>query len=98
MGKASRIKKEKQAKAVTSVNKPPLMEMKLVEAYERGRNVGIKEGKAEGIAEIMMKYHNWAEEIDKHVKGIGPATKLAIIQYFAERIQESIEKNKSKKQ
>jgi hypothetical protein len=98
MGKKSNLKKQRKNEPVqTSVISPKPMDPVLVQAYVRGRTVGIKEGKIDGIAEIMTMFDNWIEEIDKKVKGIGPKTKLDIQMYFADCIKESITKNKGKK-
>lgn len=87
MGKASRLKKEKTLQ-------PQAMNPVLMEAFIRGRNAGEKTGKVDGYAEAMTKYHVWTDEIDQHVKGIGPKMKAQIEEYYAKRIQENIEKNK----
>lgn len=100
MGKASRIKKEKRM-GVGMIIQPkpqkPKMDSTLVEAYVRGRNVGEKQGKIDGYAEAITNYHVWTEDIDKHVKGIGPKMKMAIEEYFAIKMQETIDKNKNNK-
>lgn len=95
MGKKSNLKKQKRTGQLQPPVKPKPMDPVLVEAYVRGRTVGVKEGKVDGIAEIMTMFDNWIEDIDSKVKGIGPKTKLDIQMYFADRIQESISKNKS---
>jgi hypothetical protein len=94
MGRKSNSKKQnKNEQLQIPVNSPKPMDPVLVQAYVRGRTVGIKEGKVDGIAEIMTMFDNWIEDIDTRVKGIGPKTKLDIQMYFADRIKESIVKN-----
>jgi hypothetical protein len=93
MGRKSNAKKQKKNEQSQVLVKPKPMDPVLVEAYVRGRTVGIKEGKVDGIAEIMTMFDNWIEDIDTRVKGIGPKTKLDIQMYFADRIKESIAKN-----
>lgn len=89
MGKASRLKKEKKIQ----VEKPQMISPELIEAYVRGRKIGV----VDGFSEAMTNYHTWTDEIDKHVKGIGPGIKALIEEYFANRIRESINKNTHKK-
>lgn len=93
MGKKSNLKKQRKSQPVQiGASNPPTMDPVLIEAYVRGRTVGIKEGKVDGIAEIMTLFDQWIDEID--IKGIGPQRKLEIQMYFADRIKESINKNK----
>lgn len=89
MGKASRVKKEKAIKEIEKRTMDP----KMIEAYVKGRNIGEYNGKIDGYAEAITKFHIWTEEIDQRVKGIGPGTKRLIEEYFASRIEETIKKN-----
>jgi hypothetical protein len=98
MGKQSKVKKAKQVNKIISANRPKTMDPVLIKAFVSGRESGIKEGKVDGIAEIIMKYDLWTEEMDQHIKGVGPVTKQAIREYFAERIRETIEQNKQRRQ
>jgi hypothetical protein len=95
MGKKSNLKKQRRSQPIqVGTSKPSTMDPVLIEAYVKGRTVGIKQGKVDGIAEIMTMFDQWIDEMDKRVKGIGPKTKMDIQMYFADRIKESIEKNK----
>lgn len=96
MGKSSRIKKEKRMVTENLIQPKPTMDPKLVEAYVRGRNVGEKQGKIEGYERAIMMFNDWIEEIDKQAPGIGPKTKLAILEYIASKMHETINKNKNK--
>lgn len=92
MGKQGKMKKKQRELNNTQQNKS--MDPVLIKAYVHGREIGIKEGRIEGIAEIMTKFHVWVEEVDGEVKGIGPYTKQLLRDYFAKKIEESIHKNK----
>lgn len=89
MGKKSRQKKSKQIQTNLTARSP--MDPALMEAFTRGRNSGYKNGKVEGLAEMMQLFDKWVDEIETHVKGIGPKTKMEIQYYFAERIKTSVE-------
>lgn len=82
-------------------SKIPAMDPVLIKAFSRGRESGYKEGreegKVEGMAEVMTFFHIWTENIDSYIKGIGPMKKADIQNYFAERMKESIERNKEMK-
>ena len=94
MGKKNRIKKEKaalQTGTLAAAKKPPLMDPVLIKAYTSGRSVGEKEGRVNGAADMMMLFNKWIQEIDQHVKGIGPKKKLEIEKYLGDRIKETIE-------
>lgn len=97
MGKKSRLKKERREMAAAPKTKlPSLMDPKLIEAYTKGRSVGLHEGKVEGVAETMTLFDKWIDEIDQHIKGIGPKKKLEIEMYLGDRIKEVINNNKMK--
>lgn len=89
MGKKNRIKKQKQQ--MTAAQKPPLMDPTLIKAYTRGRDIGYRDGRVEGAAEVFMLFSEFVEDIDKHVKGIGPKTKIDIELYLANKIKETVE-------
>lgn len=90
MGKKSRLKKEKQLKAPT-IQKPPAMDPVLMKAYMSGRSQGIIEGNMEGMAAVFVLFNTWIEEIDQHIKGIGPKTKIEIEKYLADCIKKAVE-------
>lgn len=94
MGKKSRLKKQRQEK--TAPKLPPKISPELIEAYTRGRAVGEKEGRTDGAAEVMILFNGWLQEIDQHVKGIGPKKKLELEKYFANRLRETVAGNKLK--
>ena len=95
MGRKSSLKKIRKSEPINVMAPSPKpMDPLLVKAFARGRESGIKEGKVDGIAEIMTKFDQWIDEIDTRVKGIGPKTKMDLQIYFAERIKESIDKNR----
>lgn len=101
MGKASRLKKEKRLGTtemkIQQEQQKAMMDPLLIEAYTRGRMVGERQGKIDGYEQAIMMFHHWTEDIDNRVKGIGPKMKTAIEEYFAIKMQETIDKNKNNK-
>lgn len=97
MGRKSNLKKQKKSSPILPVAAEP-MNPSLMKAFVKGRDAGFQsgkqEGKVEGLAEMMMLFSEWTEVMDQHIKGIGPKKKMEIQLFFADRIKESIQKNK----
>lgn len=66
--------------------------------FEEGKRQAARQSKIEGMSELMISMQTWTNEIDQHVKGIGPKNKELIMFYYAERIKELIEKQMKVKQ
>ncbi|PGQ88316.1 hypothetical protein [Priestia megaterium] len=103
MGKKKRLQQQRQQKQqAATAGMPPKMDPALIKAYTSGRKIGvmqgheegIKEGRVQGAAELMVLFNKWVQEIEQHVKGIGPKTKLDIETYFGNRIKESVEEKR----
>lgn len=75
-----------------------MMETARKMGYEEGKKQAALQSKIEGMSELMISIQTWTNEIDQHVKGIGPKNKELIMFYYAERIKELIEKQMNVKQ
>ena len=81
-------------KQTMEANAPNPMDPGLMKAFVRGREAGYKEGKQDGLADMMVLFNGWIVDMDKHVKGVGPKTNENIQVYLGECIRNAIEKNK----
>ena len=82
MGKsAKKIKRQQQQRQIQQV----LHESGSLErAYAKRLAEVRKEGKAQGIEEMIILFSQWTEEVSEHVKGIGDKKQADITMYFAE--------------
>ena len=72
------------------------MDPTLMKAFMSGRDAGFKTGKIEGLSDMMVMFSDWIEEMDQHVKGIGPQRKIEIELYLAQCIKRAVDANKLK--
>lgn len=90
MGKKKRKQKANQVGNTQTMvinKKPAPMDPALIKSFASGRKSGYQEGLAKGF----LLQNDWIQEIDKHVKGIGPKKKLEIEKYFADRLKAAIQ-------
>jgi flagellar biosynthesis/type III secretory pathway protein FliH len=94
--------KKKKMKVSVQTKQAPTMDPLLIKSFARGREAGMREGKIEGkidgMSEMMNLFHEWTEDMDKHVKGVGPVIKQEITLYFANCIKEQIRKQLENKE